>query len=689
MEISLKWVNELVNVETICLDELVEKLTLGGFEVEKILETKIDKERQISLDLSATANRADSLSIQGISTEIGTLLSQPLEESKHVTQNISWHTIFEEFSFDLVENTTCQSFIALTIENFGNSTSPKWLKQKLIHSGLVPENNLQDFQNYIRLETGYPFELYDLDKISFKSCTPDFNLSLFHTASITQVLMDNLPLGIAGISANKKFQCSNETQNLLVEGSIFKAAAIRQQSKELGVRTARSARYEKSIKNSNLIDACYRLIALLRIKNPDLRCKLHINSQAKLAKSSPITLRYSTIRDVLGPVSGIVSKKPNFVSPEQVDAYLKRLTFEVEYDSVSEIWKVIIPDLRSNDIVNEIDIIEELGRLHGFDNFLTQLPPIMKFGFEDASYKTQKKLTAGFLSLGLTEFIHYSLVNPQTQSKKTVSLINPLLLEYSTLRSSLLPNLIQTLTTNLNQGNLAIEGFEYGHVFTKNSENVLQEKELVGGVFGGAKMKSTWVTPAKSLTWFEAKGRLEQFFEQLNLIVSWEPFSKEKESSILHSYRTSTLFLNKTRELGIFGQINPVFAKKANLPVDTYLFELDLELLKKLMTETSMLMVKSYSFYPKVVKDLSFVLSNSITFEEVKKILYLNGSKFLVGIHLLDEYIGTTIPSSHTSLCLQLVFQSDEQTLKNQQIEKIIRTLKLVLVNQFNAVIRE
>lgn len=689
MEISLKWVNELVNVEIICLEELVEKLTLGGFEVEEIIERQIDKERQVTLDISATANRSDSLSIQGISTEIGALLNQSLEDAAYPTQKLTWHTKFENLSYHLVENTACQGFIAITIENLVNSTSPSWLKQKLASSGIVPENNFHDFQNYIRLETGYPFEFYDLEKIFFNSVLPDFNLRLSQNDDIKQVLVNNLPIGIAGIIANENFRCSNETQKILLEGSIFKASAIRQQSRELGLRTIRSARYEKSIKNSNLIEACYSLISLLRIKNPALGCKLHTNSKAKPSKLSAIILSYTNINDILGPVYELFSKKPKFILPQQVTDYLKRLTFKTEYDSVSEIWKVAIPDLRSHDIVDEIDLIEELGRLHGFDNFLTQLLPITKLGLEDSSYKTREKITAGFLSMGLTEFVHYSLVNPQTQSKKLVSLINPLVLEYSNLRSNLLPNLIQTLTTNLKQGNLTIEGFEYGHVFFKNSSRRIQEKELVAGIFGGTKMRSTWATPIKSLTWFEAKGRLEQFFEQLNLSVSWKPSLLEKRSSILHSYRTSRLLLNNTVELGVFGQINLILAKKTNLPVDTYLFELDFEIIEKFTTEIRPGIAESYSLYPKVVKDLSFIISNNISFEEIKKILYLNGSKFLIDVSLLDEYIGKAIPNDHTSLCLQLVFQSDDRTLKNQQIEKTIRNLKATLASQFNAVIRE
>lgn len=675
MEISLEWVNELVNVETICLESLIEKLTLGGFEVEEVIEKQIDKKRQVTLDISATANRSDSLSIQGISNEIGALLNQSFEDAVYVTQNPTWQTRFESFSYPLVGNNACQDFIAITIENLINLTSPKWLKQKLIYSGVVPENNLQDFKNYLLLETGYPVELYDLEKILLDSSLPDFNLRLSQNMDIKKVFLNNLPIGLAGIIATEKFRCSNDTHTILLEGSVFKATSIRQQSRELGLRTIRSTRYEKSINNSNLIEACYRLISLLRIENPNLSCKLHTNSKTKPSQSSPIFLSYKNIKDILGPVS----QTPSFISPQQVTDYLERLTFKVEYQSISESWKVIIPDVRRADIVDEIDLIEEVGRLNGFDRFLMQLPSRTKLGLEDKNYKIKKKITAVFLSLGLTEFIHYSLVNAQNQNKITVSLLNPLVLDYSTLRSSLLPNLIHTLTINLKQGNLIIEGFEYGHVFSRNSLGLIQEKEFVAGLFGGTK--------TKPLSWFEAKGRLEQFFEKLNLSVSWKPLNFE--NSILHPYSTSALFLNKTINLGTFGQINSILAKKANLPLDIYLFEMNFEMLKKFTLETRTEVAESYSVYPKVVKDLSFIISTGIAFEEIQKILYLNGSNFLIEVNLLDEYSGGTIPENYTSLCVQLVFQSDNQTLKNEKIEKTIRNLKSTLTSQFNVVIRE
>jgi phenylalanyl-tRNA synthetase beta chain len=183
MQISLKWINELVNIETIQIDDLIDKLTLGGFEVEEILEVEINQEKQIVLDISATANRSDSLSIQGISAEIIALLDQKPKISTYAINNLDWKQKVEKLSiigsesdgaistdFLIPKNTQnenyCSTFLAVVVANFIDTTTPQWIKEKLISSGITPVNNLLDFQNYILLETGYPFAFYDLEKLS-------------------------------------------------------------------------------------------------------------------------------------------------------------------------------------------------------------------------------------------------------------------------------------------------------------------------------------------------------------------------------------------------------------------------------------------------------------------------------------------------------------------------------------------
>ena len=716
MQISLKWVNELVNIETVNLDELINKLTLGGFEVEEVFETEINHEKIISLDISTTANRSDSLSIQGLSLEIAALLNQSPKVSNYSTKDFSWSKKIQTVSQLSLTNLECTGFVSLIVENLTDLTPPKWLQQKLITSGVTPENNLLDFQNYILLETGYPFEIYDLEKIYSKlekensefnlKLTSSENLSEFSASNKITYKLDNslfvikaneLVISLAGIISNEEVQYSNTTSSLLIEGSIFNAAHIRQQSRKLGLRTDRSSRYEKSLKNTNLLESLYRLIALLRIKNPNLICKLHTIAQSSEEDVKTISLNYETIKNVLGPIDIQPNLESNelsnfynysYISPKIVTELLERLSFTVKYDNSNKVWEVIIPFLRNDDIVLEIDLIEEIGRLYGFNNFLTRLPNIKKIGTEDSHYKIRKKLTSCLIHLGLNELIQYSLVPNQTHLTNEIELINPLVKDYSNLRLSLLPNLLTAVADNIKNGNSILESFEYGHIFSGERSETLVEQESIAGIFGGIKTKSSWSERLETVNWFEAKGRMDQLFQKLNLLIYWKSYFPIKETKILHPYRTAEIYLTTGIKLGVFGQIHPIVAKQLSVSPNLYLFEFNFETIQTQMYQNKVVVYQDYSSYPKIIKDLSFIIKDNISFHRLKEILYLNGTKFLTEIKLLDEYRGNSIPENSTSLCLQFIFQSKQETLQNKKIETIIQKLESVLMKKFNAIIR-
>ena len=706
MQISLKWINELVNIEDVELEDLIEKLTLGGFEVEEIIETETNHQKQITLDISATANRSDSLSIQGISTEITALLNKSNNISTYLHKSTNFKQKILEKAIDLSENETYSMFSAVTVKNITNLTVPKWMTQKLINSGMVPQNNLLDFQNYVLLETGYPFSFYDLEKIQTRLKDSNFKLTISESGenekwvtidetkyeldnSILTVKANQTPIGIAGIIEYPEFEYSEETTNLLIEASIFNAAKIRQQSRSLGLRTNRSTRYEKSLKYTYLIEALYRLISLLRINNPNLECQLHTVAKTADRNFEPILLRYETICEILGPSGKSSTGTFEYLDLKTVENYLNRLNFKFSYETMNQTWQVDIPHSRTEDITREIDLIEEIGRLHGFNNFLITLPKLKTIGIEDLSYQTRKKVTSSLLNLGFHELIHYSLVNEKTFIENEIKLVNPLVSEYANLRISLLPNLIKTVQENLKQGNSIINGFEYGHVFLSDQANQFQEKEHVAGIFGGFKTKRNWSEPETILTWFEAKGKMEQLFAQLNISVEWKKASKNVTSDLCHPYRNAELYLANDQKLGIFGQMTPILANQLNLASEIYFFELDLEILQQELQRNKLTSYQDYSSYPKVVKDISFIIQQDIPFSEIQKIVYYNGTKFLSGIHLLDEYKGASIPDQHTSLCLQLTFQSNEKTLQNKEIEEILKNIRHVLATKFNATIRD
>ena len=703
MQISIGWINELIDIETIKLDKLIDTLTLGGFEVEETFELEIDNKKEIVLDISATANRSDSLSVQGISSEIGTLLNKQPRKLSYLTDSQNWKNIIENSIINFPEERSCDTFLAITVENLVDLDAPKWLKKKLISSDVTPLNNLLDFQNYILLETGYPFVFYDLNKITSQFDKKDFSVSIsnpktnlefvasneitYNLKESTELItVNDIPIGIAGLIENKEFMCSNKTSSILIEGSIFNAAKIRQQSRELGLRTEQSARHEKSLKNTYLIESTYRLISLLRIKNPNLRCKLIKFMKVEQQPLKSILLRYQKINETLGPTINTNTNDISCISTELIDSYLERLNFEFSYDDSQVSWQVQIPHLRSDDITREIDIIEEIGRLHGFNNFLTTLPKLKKIGVEDFSYRTRKKITSCLLNLGFNELTHYSLVNQKTFLENDIKLINPLLAECANLRASLVPSLIKTVEENYKQGNFIIEGFEYGHVFSIDNNSEFKEKENIAGIFGGTKTKLSWNDKAISLNWFEAKGKIEQLLDQLNLSVNWKKLTNS--SSIFHPYKTSELYLTNGKKLGIFGQISPILSNQLNIDSKIYIFEFDLEVIETQIRKNKLAIYKPYVLYPKIYKDISFIIHQDISFDELKKVIYLNGTQYLLEINLLDEYRGDSVPEKHISLCLQLVFQSNEKTLQTKDIEIIIKNLQLLLTEKFNVLLR-
>lgn len=705
MQISLKWVNELVRIENVNLKYLINKLTLGGFEVEEIIYIKVDNEKRVTLDISATANRSDSLSIQGISLEIAALLNKTPQISNYSTRNFIWPKKVKELSKNYLKESDCLGFIAFTIENLDSSKSPDWLKNKLICSGQVPENNFKDFQNYILLETGYPFEFYDLEKIKSKVKNSNFNLALTNgkinkeflatnniqynlNDSILMVQANQFPISIAGTISNQEVVCEHCTQSILIEGSVFNAVKMRQQSRFLGLRTDRSSKYEKSLKNIYLLESCYQLISLLRISNPNLICKFHTIAQPLIQQNQTIQLTFNNIKKVLGPIKNSKKNVLEYISPEFITQALKRLKFKVKYNEVKKIWQVAIPSFRSDDIIREIDLIEEIGRLYGFDKFLNRLPKIRKIGRKDSSYQTRKKLTHCLLNLGLNELIQYSLVNEKDYIENEIKLINPLVNDYKNLRSSLLPSLLNSIQKNINQSNSILEGFEYGHVFSKDNLNNVQEIENIAGAFGGLQIKTSYSKDSTSLKWFEVKGKLEQLFEKLNLSVHWVNYEPIKEKNILHPYCTTFLYLGINKKLGVFGQINPLLAKKLNISSNIYLFEFNFELIQNQIQKNKLAVYSEYSTYPKIIKDLSFIINKDISFNQLQEVLYLNGSQFLKKINLIDEYYGVTIPKNQKSLCLEFVFQSSKTTLQNKKIESIIDHLKILLIAKFNAIIR-
>ena len=182
---------------------------------------------------------------------------------------------------------------------------------------------------------------------------------------------------------------------------------------------------------------------------------------------------------------------------------------------------------------------------------------------------------------------------------------------------------------------------------------------------------------------------MEQFLDQLSLSTFWQESSQVKMKDLFHPYRSAEIYLKNNLRVGVFGQIHPILANKLSISSSMYLFEFDIEAINLQLQANTLPSYRSYSFYPKITKNLSFIISKTIKFKEIENLLYWNGTKFLSKINLVDEYRGESISEDCTSLCLELVFQSDQKTLENKTIDSIIENLQLLLTQKLNAILRK
>lgn len=712
MKVPLSWINEFVDINTIKVETLINKLTLSGFEVEEILDLTINNKKEIILDLSTTANRPDSLSILGLSNEIGAILNKPV--AKQIPSSFfSDNKLLPKVDNFSDQNNICSDFIVSNIDISPIKKIPNWLLNKLICCGFEPKHNIYDLIDFVLLETGYPFELYDSTIIlenstinNFDNDNCDFIIKTIKSETeitinnnkifiengldLPGLYINNVLVSVVGLKNLDTFQVTNKTQKILIEGSIFNSKSIRQLSRKVGFKTERSTRYEKGINNSELLIAYDRLLELITSITTINQFTLCTSFITKIDNSKKIILKLNHIHEVLGLIK-INEVESTYLDSKTISNYLIRLNCEINEISDSKFvgWEVKVPLSRISDLTQEIDLIEEIGRLHGYNNFVTKLPEITDIGQSDTSYNFRKKLTTCFVNMGFNELLNYSLISSVELNNITVT--NALTNEYSTLRDSLLYKLIENYSYNIKQKNFQFNGFEYGHIFNHNKLNNYIEQEVVSGIFGTTKQQYDWETKAVDFSWVQAKGKIEILLDKIDIQVNWEPLtdSDSKYLKILHPFRSANLIDKTSNKLiGVFGQINLFLAKEKNINSNVFLFEFNFDQLCNSENFINLPAYQAYSVYPKITKDISFIINKTVSYKTIHDFILKNTNSLLINIELIDQYNDETNFNETISICLKLTFQSKLRTLKTNEIENILTNLKPQLNKQFNTVFR-
>jgi phenylalanyl-tRNA synthetase beta chain len=676
----------------------------------------------VVLDLTSTANRADALSMVGIAREVAALTGVQLKLPD--IPEIPVKTGGKDLTLKISEPQACPIYIGTLIAGVKIAPSPDWLQRRLQAAGTRPINNVVDITNYVLLEWGQPLHAFDRDRL--QSVSGGKNLAIgvrFARSGETFITLDSQnrklteqtllitandqPVALAGVMGGENTEVHDGTQNLMLEAAIFDTVATRRSARSQGLRTESSTRYERGVNQAELEVACRRAIQLItELAGGTVGTQVVADSRpGQTLMSRAIELRLERVNQVLGPVflnpeavtSDTLSDEDiGELSAEEVDRILRALGCELTPTEQEGVWMVTVPPYRYRDMEREIDLIEEVARVYGYNNFCDTLPSKTEAGYLPDEYQSLRQIHAAFRAVGLTEVIHYSLVKPDHETQ--IALSNPLLAEYSALRTEMLSALIDAFQYNLEQGNGALNAFEMGRVFWRE-ENGFYETDRLAGIMGGDPSQGRWVQRGQEqpIDWFEVKGILESVFQRLGLTVEYQP---DRRNSILHPGRTASLWVNGDR-LGTLGQLHPQVRQERGLPDEVYVFELDLDvMLNHLVQEDNPVPIfQPYSTFPASDRDIAFIVSNQFSVAEISRSIRRAGGKLLESLELFDDYRGTIpVPGTETkrdlvaekkrSLAFRLVYRADDRTLTEEDVEPAHQKVRAALEEKFHAELR-
>ena len=650
-------------------------------------------------DLAITANRPDGMSVIGIAREISALLESKLD----------FPQLNHKYEINLLkeiqlcpEAITSNCLYTITCINGvnGEKLSPKWLRDRIEKSGIKSINLLVDLTNYILLEQGQPLHAFDKDKLSNligKEVSPnDFSVRKAKdneslkcldgknydlNENITIITCCDKPVAIAGVIGGLETSVTNTTSSIYLEGAVFNPVTIRKSSREIGVRTESSSRYEKGISSKNTIGAVTRAINLLEEYYP---INLPIISTSNLINNEDvfIKLRRNRIHKILGPL--IINDqldKRNLSDNEIVD---KLMLIGCTLKSKEYGWDVTVIPNRSQDLVREIDLIEEIARLIGYDRFDLNLPNPIKPGKLSSQQLALKKVKSGFIENGFNEVLSYSLVPEDKESLIKIS--NPLLLETSCLRDNIWEEHLEIVNRNIKSGQTSCYIFEVGNVFYKSSE-FIQEEILNGAIFGNKKF-GAWVNSGKDndLNYYEARGKLKEALSSLNIKVDDKPTNS---IDFLHPGRTAKLFI-EGKDAGYFGEIHPKLILDKTALKKVYLFSINVANLLGASTRKNkwIPIYKQYPIVPKMERDINFIFSKEHLISEITSEIRKTGKNLLEDVNLIDVFEDINFGEDFISYTFRLSYRDKDKTLLDSDISSIHSNIVSKVEKRFNTKLR-
>lgn len=624
--------------------------------------------RDTVLELGLTPNRSDALSMLGVAYEVGAILS---EEVKY--PEISYSTSSEKAEDVLklrVEDVQANPmYVAKVVKNVKVAESPMWLQHRLMAAGVRPHNNVVDVTNYILMEYGQPLHAFDYDSLAtgeivVRKATEGEKITTLddqeRTLKASDLVITNgkEPVAIAGVMGGANSEVTEKTTTVVIESAYFDGLTVRQTSRDLGLRSDASARFEKGVDPNRVIPAAERAAALL----------------AELAGGE--VLEGTCIVDELEKSPGRVVVSPDFInerlgmkiSLEDMLSILNRLKFDVE--AANGLLIIDVPT-RRQDIKIEEDIVEEIARLYGYDEIPMTLPEGAQVG-RLTPYQEKRRVVRNFMEgAGLYQAVTYSLTSEALsqrfalKAEPVTRLLMPMSEERSTLRQSLIPHLIEAAAYNVARKADNVALYEVGSVFLgQTADGQPFEEEHIAAVLTGKWVDHAWQGEHKAVDFFVLKGIVEGVVGKLGL---GERISFVKaEVDGLHPGRTASILLDG-EQVGIIGGLHPAEDKAWGVK-ETYVMEMNLVALLEASSNEAPLGYTPVPRFPAMSRDIALVLDRATAAGEVVSVIRAANVKLLKDIRVFDVYEGEKMEAGKKSVAFSLTYFDPERTLTDEEV---------------------
>ncbi|MBT2754507.1 phenylalanine--tRNA ligase subunit beta [Mesobacillus foraminis] len=621
------------------------------------------------LELGLTPNRADCLSMLGVAYEVGAILNKEVKWPEPKSETAAEKA--EDYIKVTVEAKEDNPlYVAKVIKNVKVGPSPLWMQTRLMASGIRPHNNVVDITNYILLEYGQPLHAFDYDRLGSKEILVrrakqgEEIVTLDETKrKLTEdhlvITNGNEPVALAGVMGGANSEVGSDTTTVLLESAYFTGPAIRKASKDHGLRSEASARYEKGVDPERARAAAERAVELLARYAGGEVLEGSVEADHLTAEPAVVSVTLDKINSVIG----------SELSMPEVQDIFSRLKFGASVDN--DTITVTVPT-RRGDITIEEDLIEEVARLYGYDNVPKTLPVGASTPGHLSEYQQKRRIVRRFLEgAGLYQAITYSLTSKEKASqyalekREPVALAMPMSEDRSLLRLSIIPQLLEVLKYNLARQNDSLAVYETGAVFLKNNAGDLpEEREHLAGAITGLWENHQWQGQKTQVDFYVIKGILEGLFAKLGLEGKVQFSASQREG--MHPGRTAELTLDG-KVIGFVGQVHPTVEKAMDLK-ETYVFEISLKSLLEAPSET--LQYQSIPRYPSITRDIALVVEREKAAGELEAIITEAGGKLLKEVHVFDLYEGERMEQGKKSIAFSLKYFDPERTLTDEDITK-------------------